>query len=430
MKILIVNRSTWNDRLANGNTLSNLFAQWPDAEYACLYCRDALPENSCCRRYLSISPLNVVKNIFTPWKIGRSFVLDESSKPQIDSLESKLTDKTTKSNRSLFTLANELIYFWGQWKNSKYKNFIRDFNPDVVFCFGVPEPVMYETLKYVKKNTDAVIVSYYVDDLYNGRNKNKILKFIEKKRLKKIAEWSDKCYGISQLMCDEYSKIFNKEFSLLFKGCEIREPKKDYCLPIHFVYAGNLLFNRDKSLSSLANAIKSINNGEKKAFLDIYSGTNVSEDVRLTLNIKGSSQLNPAKPFVEIKEILHDSDIVLHVESFDKDQIDVVRLSFSTKITDCMQSGAVLMAIGPKGIASIEYPQKYIPGAIVVDDIEKLADIIRDIIEHPNQLIDRAKSINEFAKNNVEIGQVRSRLMSEFSDLIKQKKELNKKNKN
>lgn len=418
MKILIINRSTWDDRLANGNTLTNLFSQWPDAEFACLYCRDALPQNNCCRKYLSVSPLNVLRNIFTPWNIGKTFELDENKEKQNESLESKLTDKTTKGNRSLFTIANEMIYFLGHWMNKKYKKFINDFDPDIVFCFGVPEPVMYKTLRYVKENTRAVIISYFVDDLYNGRSKNKILKNIEQYRLKKIAEWSDRCYGISQLMCDEYSKIFNKEFSLLFKGCEIRESKKEYGLPIHFVYAGNLLFNRSESLIALANAIKSVNVGDQKAFLDIYSGTNVTEEIRSMLNIEGVCKLNSPKPFAEIKEILHNSDIVLHVESFDKTQIDVVRLSFSTKITDCMQSGSVMMAIGPRGIASIEYPIKSIPGAIVVSSLESLPDIIRNIVENPNQLAVRALSINEFAKNNVEIGQVRTRLMSDFKHLL------------
>lgn len=421
MKILVINRSPWDDRLANGNTLSNFFSQWSDTEFACIYCRDAEPNNRCCSKYLSVSPLNVVKNIFTPWNIGRIFTREEKSLDLNNSLEKKLTDKTTKGNRSLFTIANELIYYFGHWCNDKLKKFINEFDPDVVFCFGVPEPVMYGTLKYIKRNSNAVIVSYFVDDLYYGRNKSCLLKLIERKRLKKIAEWSDKCYGISQLMCDEYSKIFNKKFSLLFKGCEIRKPKNTFNTPVRFVYAGNLLFNRSKSLIALANAIHVVNEGSHKAILEIFSGTNVSDDVRSALNIEGSSHLNPAKPFSEIKEIMHEADVVLHVESFDKDQMEVVRLSFSTKITDCMQSGSTMMAIGPRGLASIEYPKNSIPGAIVVDSTDRLVDVVKNIVESPQQLIERSHSMNEFAKKIAEIDVVRNRLRTDFVELIKNK---------
>ena len=421
MKVLIITKAPWDDRLASGNTLSNLFSEWPDTQYACIYCRDAAPNNSCCNSYLSISPLQVAKNLFNPEKIGRVIKTSDIAPTVDNSTEDKLVGMS-KSNRSLSFLINELIYATSHWLNKKSKSFIDDFAPDVVFCFGVPDPVNYGVLRYVKKHSDAIIVSYYVDDLYNEKNKNTILRWIERKRLRKIAALSDKCYGISQLMCDEYSELYGKDFSLLFKGCEIREPKASYGTPIRFVYAGNLLYNRNKSLEALARAIEVVNSGESKAFLDIYSGTKVTDDVRKSLNIEGASRLNDPKPFSEIKEIMYTSDIVLHVESFDKEQMDVVRLSFSTKITDCMQSGSVMMAIGPTGIASIEYPKNSIPGAIVVNSLDELPKVVRGIVESPKQLNTRAEAMNQFAKETAEIGKVRNRLKTDFVELLNNKK--------
>ncbi len=421
MKVLIITKAPWDDRLASGNTLSNLFSEWPDTQYACIYCRDAVPNNCCCNSYLSISPLQVARNLFTPGKIGRVIKTSDIAPTVDNSTEDKLVGKS-KSNRSLSYLINELIYATGNWLNKKCKSFIDDFRPDVVFCFGVPDPVNYGILKYVKKHSDAVVVSYYVDDLYNEKNKSAILRCIERNRLRKIAALSDKCYGISQLMCDEYSKLYGKDFSLLFKGCEISEPKDSYNNPISFVYAGNLLYNRNKSLEALARAIELVNAGSPKAFLNIYSGTKVSDDVRKSLNIEGSSRLNGLKPFSEIKEIMHSCDIVLHVESFDRKQMDLVRLSFSTKITDCMQSGSVMMAIGPAGIASIEYPKNSIPGAIVVNSLDELPNVIGSIVESPEQLNTRAEAMNQFAKEAAEISKVRNRLRTDFVELLNTKK--------
>ncbi|MCQ2181797.1 MAG: hypothetical protein MJY89_00085 [Bacteroidales bacterium] len=417
MKILVITKSPWDDKLSSGNTLSNLFSNWGDTEFACIYCRDAAPNNIICSRYLSISPLNVMKNILSPWCIGRSFSSGGNASDLSSSVERSLSTKK-KNNRLIFALTNELVYVLGRWQNGKYKAFIKGFSPDVVFAFGIPEPVIYYTLKYAKRYTSAVLVTYFVDDVYHSGVKITPIKAIERKRLRKIVSWSDKCYGISQLMCDEYSDIFGKQFSLLYKGCEKREPKTSFNKPIHFVYAGNLLFGRHDSLRALALAIQSVNECEQKAFLDIFSGTPVADEIRNSLNIEGSSRLNPSIPFEKVKEIMHESDIVLHVESFDKAQMAVVRLSFSTKITDCMQSGTVMMAIGPRDIASIDYVMKSIPGAIVVNSINNIEQVVHDIVENPEQLSLRAKAINEFANEKAEIGKVRMRLHRDFEDLI------------
>ncbi len=43
------------------------------------------------------------------------------------------------------------------------------------------------------------------------------------------------------------------------------------------------------------------------------------------------------RSYDEIKHIMHEADVVLHVESFDEKSIETVKYSFSTKIIDCLQ---------------------------------------------------------------------------------------------
>lgn len=421
MRILIINRSPWDEKLPNGNTLSNLFSNWENTEFANIYSRSAKPANECCSRYYSISPVNVASHILTPWKIGSEFVFTPKSVSKNFQKEESL-GQISRKYQSLSFWSIEFIYKFGHWNNTKLRDFIKKFSPDVVFCFGYPDPITPKILQYIKRECHAVIVSYFVDDHYKLHSALSLRRMVVRKRLKNITSLSDKCYAISKMMCEEYSCLFGKDFSLLFKGCEISEPKVSFNNPIRFVYAGNLLYNRNKSLEALARAIEVVNAGTSKAFLDIYSGTKVSDDVRNSLNIEGASCLNDPKPFSEIKEIMHSSDIVLHVESFDKEQMDVVRLSFSTKITDCMQSGSVMMAIGPAGIASIEYPKNSIPGAIVVNSLDELPNVVRSIVDNPEQLISRAEEMNQFAKEAAEISKVRNRLRTDFVELLNTKK--------
>lgn len=417
MNILIVTRASWDDRIASGNTLSNFFEDWEDVKFYCIYAREAMPQNRVCEEYYSISPINIIKKLFTPKNIGRRFSISSSRMGQDTSNEVRLIDMAKRHN-VFFGLLYNCAYGSCLWKNRAFKKFIHDSNPDIVFCFGQSDPLTYYTLKYIKKNTSAHIVSYYVDDLYRCKTSAfNLLQQWKNSRLMAIAHMSDKCYAISQRMCDEYKELYGKQFYLLHKGCDISQPKSKVSSPIRFVYAGNLFYHRDKILAALADVIAKINGDSMKAHLDIYSGTSVSQDTFASLNIEGASTLHKARPFDEIKQIMTEADVVLHVESFDEEQMKVVRLSFSTKITDCMQSGSMMMAIGPDSVASIDYSSR-VPGCVVVNNLNDMIDIVRALIDNPTTIIENAIKTNEYARKNVEIVQLRNRLKSEFESLI------------
>lgn len=419
MNILVITKAAWDDRIASGNTLSNFFNGWKDVNFFCLYSREAMPNNNVCSEYYSVSPISIVKNLFRPSKIGKRFRYDSNSgNGQNPSKEVKIIS-TAKRNRTVFEFAYNLAYTTDLWKNKSFKKFIAECNPDLVFCFGSYDPLNHKALKYIKSHTNAKIISYYVDDLF--RHNVPSFYFVRKlknKRLLEIASMSDKCYAISQRMCDEYCKLYGKSFQLLHKGCDISEPKRFVNTPVRFVYAGNLFYHRDKILGALAKAIAKVNDDTQKARLDIFSGTPVDEEVLSILNIEGASTLHNARPFEEIKQIMKDADIVLHVESFDEEQMKIVRLSFSTKITDCMQSGSMMMAIGPDSVASIDYATR-IPGCVVVNNLTTLEETVRELVENHSTIINRASKTNGFAKEKAEINQLRNRLKSEFELLLK-----------
>ena len=124
-----------------------------------------------------------------------------------------------------------------------------------------------------------------------------------------------------------------------------------------------------------------------------------------------------ARPFNEIVRIMKDADIVLHVESFNPVNMKIVRLSYSTKISDCLQSGSMMMVVGPDGIASVE-EAKLIDGVMVINDEDLVEDRLRKILEKPTSIIDAASRINSAAKNKFPIESVRKRLYDDFVELI------------
>lgn len=423
MRILIITKYAWDDRISSGNTLTNLFSEWPDATFYTIYCRDAFPDNDCCHDYFTVSPINLLKNIFTPWNIGRRFKTDGPMRANPENTgentEASIT-RLSKKHRSL-SYFYDFLYSTRLWMNKKLKRFLKEANPDIVFGFGVSDAFNLSLIKYIKRAQRVPVVSYFVDDHYKSNtrawdiyNKNR------NKRLAELAAISDKRYAISQMMCDAYSTIMHEQFELLTKGCVFcKVPVKEHS-PLRMVYAGNLLFNRDKTLIALVEALSYVNKEkDPKCRLDIYSATPVSKDIRSLLNKEGVSFLHPPKPYSEITSILKDADIVLHVESFDEEQRKVVRYSFSTKITDCLQSGAMVLAIGPGDIASIDYLQR-VPGVVVVTDLKELGCVLSTLLQSPQTILKNAKVANAYSKTEMSIEKVRYRLQNEFVSLIKQ----------
>lgn len=218
-------------------------------------------------------------------------------------------------------------------------------------------------------------------------------------------------------MCEDYGKLFNIQMHPLYKGCEISQAKEKVNVPIRIVYAGNLYYGREETLFKIANAIKEVNKAEVKILLEIYTSAEITENIDNKLNIYNASKIMGSKSYDDIIRIMHEADIVLHVESFLDKNIKSVRLSYSTKISDCLQSGSMLLAIGPRNIASIE-ETIVIPGAYVVSEEQKIGIAIEDIVAKKAEIPNRAKQINDYAKEHFPISFIRENLKKVFYALI------------
>ena len=418
MNIIVLTNCSWDDTGSVGNTLSNWFGGWKDANFSNLYSREEMPNNHCCDSYFKVSPTNILRHFFSPWNIGYEFK-NCAYQEKKQSAESNLIDTTRgKKSRELLLIIAEIVYSSKIWLNKKIKSYITKQNPDIAFCFAISDPFRYHLCKYLK-SLSVPIAMYIADDVYGAYIKKKgFVTKRYKKRFESMIKMADKVYGASEMMCEKYSSLFGVKATPLYKGCILSKPKTHHNTPIRLAYAGNLFYGRSDTLGAVAKALQEINeiNGPV-AQLEIYTGSPITKELDQTLNIAGSSRIMGQKPYSEIVEILKTVDIVLHVESFEQEQIDIVKYSFSTKIIDCLQSGSVMMVVGPKGIASVEYPRS-ISGTIVVDDTKELLSILTFICDNPNCLLERAKSIHAVASRDFPIEKVRNKLRAEFGSIL------------
>lgn len=410
MRILVVTLNAWNDSGSTGNTISNLLAGSEDLTIANLYCRNEPINNKLCTEYFQITEDQIIKSLYSYKTCGRHFVKDISdanNQTAFNPLGYNKTGNFLRKNRpSILLFLREWLWFLPVWKNSKLDDFLINFNPDVIYMHGHANIYMHRVLDYCAKVTKAKVVLFFGDDMYGRKAKMPLFYIYEtwfRKRLKKSIRQASLFFGGSLKLCEEYSVLFEKNFHPLFKQCDLTgiQENKSINNPIRIVYAGNMLFGREKILVTVAKAVCRVNtqgDGYKMQLI-VYSNTQPAESSLEWLNKEKNTIFMGCKPYDEVCKALNESDLSLFVESFDKENIKKTRLSFSTKIIDCMQSNSAMLAIGPSNIASMEYIKNNSIG-YTINNMNQMYEQLSHICKHPESILLYIKTKNEFAKQH------------------------------
>ena len=408
MNILVITLNAWNVTNSTGNTMSNLFSELSDAdEIANIYCRDEAIDNTICEHYFKITENDIIRNVFTPNQCGKIVQKEESSrnlKLNILTKGSKVGATIYRHRSTTLMLLREMIWALPVWKNKKLKNFLSEFSPDCIYMHGHHNLYMHKLLQFCACETNAKTVLYWGDDMYGRKSMiplNYLYESMLRRAFRKSISNASLLFGGSIKLCEEYTGIFKKPFIPFFKECKKVQYDKEKKTgnPITIVYAGNLLYGREKMMVELVKALYRINSKNliRQYQLKIFSNTSPTQESLQYLNKEKVCDFMGRKPYSEVCEAMDNADLALFIESFRKKDTLSTRLSFSTKIIDCMQSTAGILAIGPKEIASIEYIAKSDIG-IVISSLSEIDTILEDVANHPDIIQEKNKVKVKFAK--------------------------------
>lgn len=432
MKILVISAETWRDDKNGGNVLSNIFNN-TDFEFAQIYCNPGKPSNNLCKRYFQLTDTMIIKSFFSKnKKMGNEIVYNDYPKNiekrsnQTIVENKKFYNFFRKYNFEIFYCIKELLWCSSRWKNNQLDNFIDDFNPDIIFapCYG--SHFMLALDRYVAKKTCKPVISYISDDHYSLKQFRFspiywINRILLRKNLRKTFKYYNLTYTMTEEQLSEYSSKLNCNMKILKKAGNFNylNTKKNITFPIKMIYAGGLYCGRDKTLCKLIKVIKEINKDKQLIILDIYTGTKISNSKLKILNDGYNSRVNGLISLEDLKLKYQQSDIALHVESFKLKYKYLTRLSFSTKIIDCLESGCAVMAICWKKHAGYTYLKK--------NDIAICIDDVRDLKRKLNEIIDNKEIIKYYSKKAYEIGKlyhekkfVTNIIKKDFIDLVRE----------
>ncbi|MBR3962565.1 MAG: hypothetical protein IKK14_03465 [Oscillospiraceae bacterium] len=420
MRILIVSCESWRDTNNGGNVLSNIFCAFPEAEIAQIYCSGELPQNSICKKYFQISDLMLIKS-------EKGEVLEEkdystNNSYQEEAVENKIKNKIPDFFRESFLLMREVLWIVFNWRTEKLRKFITDFKPDVIFAPCYSYFHVSKLALYVKDIAKCPMISYISDDNYSL--KQFVLspffwvnRLITRKWIRRLFSECSLVYTMTEMQKKEYENLLGRPMKVLCKSADFCNIEKKTGTPIKFIYGGGLYLNRWKVLEALVKSLDAVNETGIKAELHIYSNSKLTEKQKRLLNNRKSSFFHGAVSFSELEKKYAESDVAVHVESFDRKNRAITRLSFSTKIIDCMKSGCAILAIGPHSQAGISY-LKSNDAAICVNDLNKLNSSIAWIIDNEDLIQKYAQKAKELGQKNHNKEAIEKMIKKDFYDIV------------
>ncbi|MFV0199821.1 hypothetical protein OBJ99_03060 [Empedobacter falsenii] len=409
-KILIISGEAWRDESNGGNVLTNLFQPlMEEFEFAQIYTNPAMPSNKVCNKYFHISEAQVIKAFLTQKKFGKELSQGEVNQ-EVISAEQKVDKNVTmlsflkRLNFSIFHTIQDFIWRGAKWKTSELEKFIKDYNPDIVFAPMYYSLFLHRIDRYVAKLTGKKVVSYVSDDhlTYRQYSLSPVFWFnrwLLRRNVIETSKYYSLLYTMTKEQKEEYEEILKIPMKLLKKVGDFTmkpEARKNEDGPIIMTYGGNLISNRQKTLGQLAQAIKEINKDSVKVILNVYTQSYVSPSTLELLHDDKNTFLLGKISMEELHDKYKNSDILLHVESFDLAPRLVTRLSFSTKIIDLLNANRCVMAICWEKSSPYLY-LKSEDAAICISNPSKIKEELEKIIA------DRS-ILQKFAENAWECG--------------------------
>ncbi len=393
-KVLVVGHNVFCKSTAFGKTLCSFFNGWDKTRLAELYFHSEIPTTDVCTNYYRITDTDVLKSVFTfnRKNVGTEFcdVFENptSTSPRTDrGLKKKIYEYSRRRTSTIY-IARNLMWSLSGWYSKKLKEWLDEFNPDVIFFASGDYAFAYKVAYRISAERNIPIITYCCDDYYiNPLNPKSLLSSLVHNNLMKnvnrCISRSTSIITICKEMATEYEKLFNKRTTILYTGySSVTNTPNDYSNTIS--YLGNLGYDRYKSLIEIGQAIKKLKwNDGSHIQLDVYS-TESRPYITEQLTLDNGIIFHGAVSQNEVNQIIKKSFMVIHTESFDAENIKKVKFSISTKVADLLASGTCILGYGSDEVASIKHLKEN-NAALVITDRSNITETIKQIIEQPEQ---------------------------------------------
>jgi len=382
-RILIINGQSINNSNATAITLRNLFKNIPKENLMELCFANSSNAYLAINSQVFPQRTNILRSLFIKF-LNKNNIRDSFNKT-IE--EDKLSGQYVKANRKV-QLKEFIISYLDACPimfDKKIIKIAKEFKPDIIYTLGGSIMVLKIALRF-SEYCNCGILLHFMDNWRDSKY-NSCLLFYPRIKLKdliyEVEHKSKSGLVISDKMAKEYSSKSGINYYGLMNPADVSNKYntqiKNSDNKIKIIYTGGLHLNRYKSLLDVEKVIQNSLELKNKCILHIYTSEN---DQYLSGLFDNSVTLfHKYVPHDKINDIYNSADILLHIESFDNEQISFVKYSLSTKISEYLASGKPIVCYSPKNIAVYEYIEENSAGYSSSDPIDlsqKLLKLIND----------------------------------------------------
>lgn len=387
-RVLIVSAAPLSTTSATGITLQNLFSGWPKERLAQIYDDASVPDPSTCGSYRRFSSgdmpvVRIAKSALQQFRSGNSKTVEVAHAlgTVIPSGSIAYGFLSACGDIAPFSLPDSIC----EW--------VASFQPDVIYSVLGSVRMMNVVLK-LNEQFSTPIVAHFMDDwpstAYSSSWKLAVPRAILDAKLRSVLARSPRRMTICEDMATEFSDRYGGHFESFMNCVEIPsqipqcgERKND---EVRFGFVGGLHLNRWRSLLSVVTALQELKNQGAAIVLDVFAP---EKDLKsygaLFSHFSVIGEMLTLKAH-EVNEKLTQFDVLVHVESFLKEDSLYTRLLVSTKIPQYMASGRPILAFGPSALSSVRYVERAGAGLAVgiENDIPALKQAAGQLVESPS----------------------------------------------
>ncbi len=358
MKVLVISSNGFSKTLNNGKTLESMFSAFKKEELCQIVTR---PQNlidfNYCNSIYCISQIQVIKCALTGRKSG--YLLQPSNNES----SSASFDKLLKVKRCIPNVLREYASNLTNWQNESFWDWLKAENPNLVFVVG-GSTFLHSIAIIVSGKLKIPLTTFFTDDYIIYPKPKGFFGTYFRERLRKsyiqIIEKSARCFAIGDEMSREYNDYFGKCFLPIMNSLPPQQMirNKIHKNQIVISYFGGIHLNRWRMLVRFSSLLP------RNCVLNVYSAAKLNSKITKAFDESGIKFKGCVSGNL-LRESMHESNILLHVESDDPTNRRLTKLSISTKIPEYLMSGRCIIGFGPIEVASMKEIQNNHVGYVI-----------------------------------------------------------------
>ena len=401
MKVLIVSHNPMTTHNNMGKTLTTLFHAFSPEELCHLYVYPTIPDVDKCSSHYRITDKDVLKSYYRFKVKGRVIPhseIDTGKHFLYENAKDETIYRNKKNKAPLRMLLRDCMWKFSRWYSRELEVWINEQCPSHIFLAPGTAKFIYDVAMKISKKHHLPIITYICDDYYFVKPAVTVLGRFQQKGLHRKMEKALSRSSLIITICPELESLYSKRFAVptvtVMTGSDfpIADAPREHDEIGALCYMGNIRCNRYLSLAKIGKALDDINAEHDTNYrLKIYSGQRDADILEVLEPIR-SIEFCGFVSGEEFRRTFENADMLLHVEDFDAQSIDLVKHSVSTKIADSLACGIPFFAFAPDCIASMSYLLEN-GSALTCTDAVQLKDVLYEALSNKalrREVIERA----------------------------------------